>query len=67
VQHAVWHEPAQLLLQQSLAPRQLPGAAAQLTGHDPNVLRARGWVVGPSFTLPFGPSPVPFCAVTMNQ
>jgi len=66
-QQAVWHEPAQLLLQQSLAPRQEPGAAVQFAGHDPKVLRTRGWTRAPCFTLPLGPSPVPFCAVTMNQ
>ena len=56
-----------MLLQQSLAPRQPPGDAVQLTGHDPKVLRARGWTRAPCLTLPLGPSPVPFCAVTRNQ
>lgn len=44
--------PEQLLLPQSLAPRQPPAAVVQLTGHDPNVLQTRGWVMGLCFTRP---------------
>jgi hypothetical protein len=66
-QQAAWHEPAQLLLQQSFAATQGPAEGAQLDGQLPNVLRTRGWTVAPNFTLPLGPSPYALSGVTRYQ